>query len=203
MTPFEILAAPLTVWLAPVGTAFPLVTAAPGAGWVRIGTNGDANYDEDGVTVSHVKKDELVRAAGRNGPMKAFTVEEDLMISLKLMDVSVEQYATALNKLGTAVQTTAAGVGTAGTKRIGLSQGSDPTVYALLARGVGVSPYADGMNMQYEVPRVFQSGNAKPVFRKGKPALLELEFTALEDLAAATPAERFGRMVAQHQAPLP
>lgn len=203
MNPFEILAAPLTVWLAPVGTAFPLVNAAPAAAWIRIGTNGDANYDEEGVTVSHTKKDELARVAGRNGPIKAFTTEEDLMISLKLMDVSLEQYATALNRLATGVTTTAAGVGTPGTRRMGLSQGSDPMVYALLARGVGVSPYADGMNMQYEVPRVFQSGNPKPVFRKGKPATLELEFTALEDLNAANASERFGRLVAQHQAPLP
>lgn len=199
MTPFEILAGPYTLWLAPVGTAFPIVTAAPAVAWVRVGTSGDVNYDEDGVTVSHVMKQELARGAGRTGPLKAWTVEEDLMISLKLMDVSIEAYSIALNKAGPT--TVAAGVSIPGTKRIGLSQGADPITYALLARGL--SPYGDAFVAQYEVPRVFQSANQKPVFKKGKPATLELEFTALEDIAAASAAERFGRLVAQHQAPLP
>ena len=199
MTPFEILAGTYTLYLAPVGTAYPIVTAAPAVAWVRIGTNGDVNYDEDGVVVSHVVKQDLARSAGRLGPIKAWNTEEDLMISLKLMDVTLEAYAIALNKA--AVTTTAAGVGTPGTKRIGLSQGADPITYALLARGL--SPYGDAFVAQYEVPRVFQSANQKPVYKKGKPATLELEFTALEDLAAASAAERFGRLVDQHQAPLP
>lgn len=198
MSPFEILAGPYTLWLAPVGTAFPLVNAAPAAAWVRVGTNGDVNYDEDGVTVSHVAKRENVRSAGRTGPIKAYTTEEDLMIMLKLMDVSVEAYAIALNKA--APTTTAAAVNAPGTRRIGLSVGADPIVYALLARGL--SPYGDNFAAQYEVPRVYQSANQKPVYKKGKPAILELEFTALEDIGAASPAERFGRLVAQHQAPL-
>lgn len=199
MTPYEILAGPYTLWLAPVGTAFPILTAAPAGTWVKIGTNGDANYDEDGVTVSHAMKQEVARPAGRTGPVKAWTTEEDLMISLKLWDVSLEQYATALNKA--AVTTTAAGVATPGTKKIGISQGAEITLYALLARGL--SPYGDGFVAQYEVPRCYQSANAKPVFKKGKPATLDLEFTALEDLTAVSAAERFGRLIAQHQAPLP
>jgi hypothetical protein len=198
MTPFEILAGPYTLWLAPVGTVFPLITAVPAVAWVKIGTNGDVNYDDDGITVSHVAKQEVARPAGRTGQVKAWTTEEDLMLSLKLWDVSLEQYATALNKA--TVTTVAAGVSVAGTKKIGLNQGAEVTAYALLARGL--SPYGDGFSMQYEVPRCFQSANAKPVFKKGKPATLDLEFTALEDLAAASAAERFGRLVAQHQAAL-
>ena len=199
MTPYEILAGPYTLWLAPVGTAFPILTAVPAVAWVKIGTNGDANYDDEGVTVSHVLKQEVARPAGRTGPVKAWTTEEDLMISLKLWDVSVEQYATALNKA--AITTVAAGVGTPGTKKVGLSQGAEITQYALLARGL--SPYGDNYVAQYEVPRCFQSANAKPVYKKGKPATLDLEFTALEDLGAASAAERFGRLISQHQAALP
>ena len=193
-----IIAGPYTLWLAPVGTAIPQVNVAPPIAWVRVGTGGDVNYDEDGVTVSHVAKKELVRSAGRTGAVKAFITEEDLMISLKLMDISLEQYATALNKL--APTTVAAGVGTPGTKRIGLSQGAVPTEYAMLCRGA--SPYGANFTAQYEVPRCFQSGDAKPVFKKGKPATLELEFMALEDLSVASPLERFGRLISQHQAPI-
>ena len=199
MTPFEILAGPLTLYLAPVGTAFPLINVVPAAAWVRVGTNGDANYDDDGIVVSHVQKTETARPAGLTAPVKAWRTEEDLMIMVKLWDLTLEQYRTALN--AAAVTTVAAAASVAGIKRIGLSQGQEVTTYALLARGLS-SPYGDGFNLQYEVPRCFASANQKPVFKKGKPAGLELEFTALADLSAASPSERFGRLVAQHQAPL-
>jgi hypothetical protein len=199
MTPYEILAGPLTLYAAPVGTAFPLVSAVPPGAWVKIGTNGDYNYEDDGVVVSHVQKIETARTAGATGPVKAWRTEEDLMISLKLMDISVEQYSIAMN--AATVTTTAAGVGTPGTKKIGLSRGQNVVTYALLARGF-LSAYGDNLAAQYEVPRAYQSANPKPVFKKGAGALLELEFAALEDLSAATAAERFGRLVHQHQVPL-
>ncbi len=193
MQPFEIIGAPFTIWLAPVGTAFPLVTAAPGAGWTKLGTSGDRNYSDEGVQVMHDQTISNVSVAGATGPVKAFRTAEQLMISATLLDMTLEQLA---NVLGT-VTTTAAGAGTAGTKKVGLSRGTDVALFALLARGP--SPYADGMTAQYEVPRCYQSGNPRPQFTKGNPAQLALEFTALEDPAAATPEERFGRLIAQHQ----
>jgi len=72
---------------------------------------------------------------------------------------------------------------------------------ALLVRG-NVSGYGDGFKSQYEIPVCFQSGSPEPVYTKGEPAGLALEFTALEDPAAATPDMRFGRLVMQHQAAL-
>jgi hypothetical protein len=195
MTPFEIIGSPLSLWLAPLGTAFPLIDVAPAIAWKLIGTNGTANQDDQGVVVSLNQKVEVARPAGRTGPVKAWISEEDCMISIGLWDLSLEQLQYAL--AGVAPTTVAAGTGTAGYKKTGLTRGVEVTQYALLARGV--SPYADNMNAQFEVPRVYQSGSPKPKFGKGKPAGLDLEFTALEDLAAATPAERFGRLVAQHQ----
>ncbi len=120
------------------------------------------------------------------------------MIALVLWDLTLEQYQFALN--GIEPVATAAGAGTAGFKKVGLSRGVEITEYAALLRGT--SPYADGMNAQYEVPRCYNSGSPKTIFAKGKPAGLELEFNALENLAAATEAERFGRLVAQHQLPI-
>lgn len=199
MTPYEIVAAPLTLWLAPIGTAFPLLTVAPAVAWVKVGTNGDLNYDEDGVTIAHSQTNESARPAGATGPIKAWRTEEDLMIRLTLWDITLEQYAAALN--GNAIATVAAGAGTPGKKTIGLSQGSEIKTYALLARGL--SPYGDGYAAQYEVPRCYQSASPEPAFKKGDPAGLELEFTALVDAGAANPLERFGRLVMQHQAPLP
>lgn len=200
MTPYEIIGAPLTVWLAPLDTDFPAINAAPSEDWTRLGTNGDRNYEAGGVTVMHSKTFNKVRTAGASGPIKAFLDEEDLMFRLTLLDITLEQYAKALND--NAVTTTAAGSGTAGFKKIGLSENVGVTAeFALLVRGL--SPYDEAMTMQYEVPRCYSSGSAEPVFRKGQPAGLALEFTALEDLSEGVAAtERFGRILAQHQAPL-
>lgn len=199
MEPFEIVATPLTAWLAPVGETFPLIDADPAGNWTKVGTNGDRNYDEDGVTVAHSQATSVFRGAGAVGPQKAFRTEEDLMIRVPLIDISLEQYARVLN--ANTLSTTAAGTGTAGFKSIGLSQGKDITLYALLVRGV--SPDDAALALQYELPRVFQSGNPEPNFRKGEPAGLDLEFTALEDLSASSEDQRFGRLISQHQAPLP
>lgn len=199
MTPYDIIAGPLTLYLAPVGTAFPLITAAPGAGWTKVGTSGDRNYSDDGVSVQHNQSIEQARPAGAVGPVKAWRTEEDLMIMLTMWDMTLEQFTTALS--GVAPTTVAAGAGTAGTKRLGLSAGKAVTTYALLARGP--SAYGDDFAAQYEVPTCYQSASPKILYAKGKPAGVELEFTALEHATAATEAERFGRLVMQHQAPLP
>ncbi len=196
MKPFEIIGAPLTLWLAPEGTAFPLLGAVPAVAWVKVGTSGVSSYSEEGVKVKHTQKIETARPAGSTAPVKAWRTEEDLMIALTLWDLTLEQYATALNKAS--VATTAAGPGTPGRKTVGLTQGIEVTSYALLARGT--SPYGDSWEAQYEVPRCYQAASPEIAYAKGKPAGLELEFAALADLTAATPAERFGRLVAQHQA---
>lgn len=195
MTPFEIIGAPLTIWVAPVATAFPLIGAAPAVAWVRLGTNGDRNYEAGGVTVSHSKSYSKVRTAGASGPVKAFLDEEDLMFGVTLLDLTLEQYQFALN--GNAITTVAPATGVPGTKRIGLSEDVGVTrEFALLARGP--SPYNEVLSMQYEIPRCYQSGAPTPVFRKGQPAGLSLQFEALENLAAANAQERFGILRAAH-----
>jgi hypothetical protein len=200
MTPYEIIGAPLTVWIAPVGTAMPTLDAAPASPWIKLGTNGDRNYDEGGVTVTHSKSYNKVRPAGASGPVKAFLNEEDLMFGVNLMDLTLEQYQFALNN--NQIATVAAGVGSPGTKKIGLSEDVGRTAeFALLARGL--SPYNDALAMQYCVPRCFQSGAPAPQFRKGEPAILALQFEALEDLSAGNAQERFGYIIAGSAAALP
>src|SRR5687768_4200929 len=141
MKPFEIIAAPFTLWLAPVSTAFPVITAEPAEAWKKVGTSGDRNYSEDGVTVAHSQAFSQARPAGATGPVKAFRTEEDLLVSLTLWDLTLEQYANSLN--GNTVATTAAGVGSAGFKALKLYQGTDVEVMALLIRGTS-SAYGDG-----------------------------------------------------------
>jgi hypothetical protein len=126
-------------------------------------------------------------------------MDEDFSLSLVLWDMSLEQYSYAMN--GNAVATTAAGAGTAGFKTLGLYRGSQVNEFALLLRGI--SAYDPAMTAQFEVPRAVDAGNPEPVFTKGKPAGLQLSFMAMEDLDAATEADRFGVLRMQHQAPLP
>jgi hypothetical protein len=196
MKPYEIIGAPLTLWVGPVGTAFPAIGAAPGVGWTKVGTNGDHSYEVGGVTTTHRKTYDKVRTAGASGPVKAFLSEEDLMFGVTMLDLTLEQYQLALN--GNTVTTVAPGAGTPGTKKIGLSEDVGRTrEYALLVRGL--SPYDEALAMQYCVPRCFQSGAPAPVFRKGGTgAGLALQFEALEDLAAANAQERFGYILAAH-----
>lgn len=189
--PREIVVGPLKVYVAVTGTAFPLVDAAPAVAWKLLGKSGEGNYSEDGITLTHEQTFQQFRTLGSTGPLKASRTEENLMLAFQLQDLSLEQYARALNDV-----TVTLTAGPPSRRSIPLRQGFDVAVFALLARGAGLSPYGN-FPVQLEVPRVYQSANPAPVFSKGGVAALELTFTALEDTTAATPGERFGRWVMQ------
>lgn len=197
MEPFHLIAAPFTAWWAPVDEAFPDVSEAPAGNWKKIGTSGDSDYNEEGVTVSHQQTVEVFRGLGGTGPRKAFRTEEGLLISFQLHDLTLAQYALALNN--NTVDTTAAAVGVAGTKDVDLYRGLDVQQMALLLRG-DVSPEGAGFKMQYQIPVCFVSSSPEPVYTKGSPAGLALEFTALEDPDAAAASDRFGKLVVQDAA---
>lgn len=192
MRPYSIIGAPFAVYVAPVETAFPALGAAPGVGWTLLGENGTRSQDEDGVTITHGQSVNDIRAAGSVGPIKALRAEESLQIAFNLMDLTLEAYSYVLN--GATITDVPAGVGTVGTRAIGLSRGFDVAEFALLVRGV--SPYDEALTMQYEVPRVYEAAEAAPQFTKGQAAILACQFNALEDLDAATEATRFGRLIA-------
>lgn len=197
--PFEVVAQPFTLWVAAVGTAFPPIDEAPGGGWTKVGSSGDLNYTEDGVTVTHNQSVEQWRALGSTGPRKAFRTEEELHVSLVVADLTLEQYSLAMNY--NTVTTEAPGAGAAGYKVLGLSRGLEVPQRALLVRGASASPYGDGWGAQYEIPVAVQIGEPEVVFTKGEPAGLALEFSAIEDPDAAVETERFGRLVAQNAEP--
>lgn len=199
MSPWEIVMSPYDVYIAPEGEAMPVVDSTPAGNWALLGTNGKSNYSEDGVTVTHGQTINAHRTLGSLGPVKSARTEEELMVGLVLEDVSMEQYAKVLNDV--AVTDTPAASGVAGIREITMRQGEQPAVFALLVKGQG--PYGEGWPMQFYIPRCFQNGSPAPVFTKGEAAGLEVEFMALEDLTAATEAERFGKIVAQDADPLP
>lgn len=186
--PHEIVAAPLTVYVAALGTAFPDVDEAPVAAWLKLGTSGDKNYSEDGVTVTHEQTIEVFRPAGGTAARKAFRTEEGLLIEFTLVDISAAQYAKVLNNA--TVTQTAAGAGTPGTDKFDLLQGLDVAAFALLARGK--SPADNALSAQYQVPKVYQAASPAPAYVKGTPAGLAIQFAALDDSVDA-----FGELVIQ------
>lgn len=192
-SPYEIIAAALTVYFAPTGTAFPAVDEEPSASWTKVGTSGPLNYSDEGVTVEHSQSIELWRALGDSGARKAFRTEEDQKFRLTLVDLTLEQYKLALNN--NTITTTAASSGVPGTKKIGLSRGQTLHTVALLVRGP--SPYMEDGVAQWEVPITVQTGSPEVVFVRDEPAGLELEWTTLVDPNAASADEYFGRFVAQ------
>lgn len=191
----EIIAAPLTIWLAPVGTAFPLPNAAPGAGWVLLGTNGARNLGTGGVKVSH-RKDiaSALPPAGQTASPVVMIESEDLRVSFELIDLTLEQYAFVM--AGNALAFTPRLPGVPGTTEIGLSIGSrNLPEFALLARGP--SAYVEGLIAQYQLARAVEVGSPQITYQRGQPSGLALEFKALPDPAATSEATRFGRLVAQ------
>jgi hypothetical protein len=195
--PYEIIAAPFTVWWGEIGVDFPLIDATPDTNdWNLVGSSGDLNYEDGaGVTVGHNQSITKWRALGDCGVRKAFRTEEDQTVKLTLVDMTLEQYAHALNM--NTVDTVPAG-GEAGYKKIGLSRGFSIKTVQLLVRGP--SPEMPDGVAQYEIPRCMQTGSPEVVYKKGTPAGLALEWTALVDADAQDESERFGRLLIQTDA---
>lgn len=196
--PYEVIAAPYQVYWAVTGSAFPKIEDTPSSPWALLGTSGNLNYTEAGITVAHTEEIVEWRSLGDTGTRKVFRTSESLKIRLVLADVTLEQYRHALN-LNSVTDVPPAT--DAGYRWIGLSKGPFVSQVALIVRGP--SAYGDAMFSQYQIPFCFQTGNPEITFaNSGEPAGLALEWTATIDPDAPTTAERFGRLVMQDAAAL-
>lgn len=175
MTALVVINGPVELWWAPVATAFPVVSAAPAAEWNLIGTSGDSNYTDDGVTINTSQTVEDFIPLGETFPIKSFRTEEEVTISVRIADLSLAQFRVALN-LNTV--TTNAGID----DEVSLERGVDVSTMALLCRGTGKSPEFAGGNLQFELYMVRESGSQELGFVKGEPVGVQLEFRALKDL---------------------
>jgi hypothetical protein len=191
VAPYEILTGVGELYLAPAGTAFPDVNATPGASWIDLGNT------QDGVTVTADQDITEIRVDQETGPVKATRAEENLVIGTKLAAATLENLAYVL---GNSVIDTPPGVGTIGTREVGMYRGQVVKTYALLFRGV--SAYGD-YPAQYEVPLGYFGGASESEYTKDGNAGIPVEFHALVDPNAATDAEKFGVLVMQDAAALP
>jgi hypothetical protein len=180
--PFAVIVGPAEIWVAPVDTAFPIVDDVPAVAWLSLGKT------DGGITVTHGQTQVKIRVDQVTGPLKIVRTEEDLTIAFSLAELTLETYGRVLNNAGVT-----ADAGPPATKHIGLYQNVDVSQWALLIRGG--SPYTD-KSMQYEIPRVAQSGTPSVKFSRDDKATLSVEFVALYD--ESQPAgEEFGRVLAQ------
>ena len=181
--PEEILAYPLQVYTAIVGTAFPNVDAAPAVAWTLLGNAGDNNYDDTGVVMSHAETTFDFTPAGSTMPTKRFRTGENLLTKLNLVDLSAAGYAMAMNNA--AITTVAAGVGIAGTETFDLFRGTSVAEYAVLMRCP--SPADNNLTMQYQIPKAFISVNGDVTFNKGVVASLPIEIQMIRHTSADDP----------------
>lgn len=174
MQPFEVVCSPYTVYAAAPGTSFPALDAAPSTAWTTLGTSGNLNYADTGVTVTHTQTVQTFTPAGATTVRKAWRVEEGLTVGFELADLSPSQYALILDNV--AVTTTAATTANPGDQHFEVYRGVQVNQYALLVRGI--SPINEAYTAQYEVASAFQMGNPAPRYSKQGPALLVIEFHA-------------------------
>lgn len=187
-TAYAILVGVGQLYIAPVGTAFPAVNATPGASWVAVGDT------RDGVKINFSQSVNKIRHDQRTGPVKATRSEEDVTLETALPEATLENLARVL---GVAVTTVEAGVGTIGTKTIGMYRGQTVDEYAILFRGT--SAYGS-FPAQYQLARGFFDGDAELEHTNEDEVKIPVSFVALEDLNESTEEYRFGRLVHQHEA---
>lgn len=198
--PYEIIASPAVLYIAPALTTRPDISEhpllAPSAPWTLIGTDGELNYKETGVRIALPQEVNKWKALGDTGSRKAFRLSEDITIAVDVADLTLEQWAHALN--GNTVTDTPAGAA-AGHRRIGLSRGPGVNAFAILVRFP--SPYGADLWAQLWVPRAINEGSTELTFEKSDPAGLTLEFSAMVHEDAASEQERFGILEAQDAPP--
>jgi hypothetical protein len=188
--PASILVGVGKLYLAPYGTAAPVITAVPSTSWTYLGET------DGGVKISYAQKIDEHHTDQRTGIVKETRSEEHVMVETSLVQATLENLAKLM---GASVTPTAAGTGTAGTLEVTFNQGVPVTEYAILFRGV--SAYGANWPSQYYIPRGAFAGNVEAEFNKVKKVLYKLQFKAMEDLNAAI-GQQFGKVTHQNAAAL-
>ena len=204
MNPQRIMAYPYTAYIAPQGTRFPPLSASEttletatfsnelpalsgsaAITWTKLGTSGNKDYSEAGVTVTHTQTIATFQGAGSTWVRKAWRSDEGMQIAFDLADISPAQYAKIMDEAVLNNQSEGLSGTTANEEWFSVSRGLQVKGQAMFLRGI--SSRTEGKASQYEIPYCYQAANPAPKFAiKGGPALLSLQFMAIEGEASTT-----------------
>lgn len=182
MEPFDqLIGEALDVYLAPVGTTMPGVTATPASPWTLLGsTDGGQSISHNGA-LTYFSDDD------HQSKVKATRPEEDVIVKFTVVGLTLENYRKILAAVS---DVTTAGT----TKLMPLKRGATPVEYAMVLRGNASSPYG-AYKAQYQLYRGVFDGEYEVKYNKTDRAALEVEFHVLEDDDQAE-IDKMGKMVA-------
>ena len=176
MRPYEVVCAPYAAWIAPLGTPFPDLLSTPNTTWSPLGTSGSLNYSDNGVTVTHGQTMGTFIPAGGTTVRKAWRTQETFTLAFEIADLSPAQYSQVLD--GAVLTTSTATTALAGDQHMEVMRGVQVKQFGLLVKGI--SPVNEAYAAQYEVGSCYQSANPAPRYSKQGPALLAVQFDAME-----------------------
>ena len=186
VSPFEIIAGPASVWVAPVGSTFPALNALASAivsPWISLGKT------DGGVKVKVSQSVQRLRVDQLTGPVKAIRTEEDLSVSFALAELTIEILAAALSNATNAMTTTTGASGVIANKMLKLYRGPVVDRWAMLVRGP--SPYMDGY-AQWEIPIITNQSEFEIGYSREDKATVATEWFALEDSSVQDEGSKFG-----------
>lgn len=158
--PNEIIVGPAEVYVAPVGTSFPAVNAAPSAPWMLVGAAGSKNYAESGVILRRPVTVNQIRMLGSTAPRKQVVSETSFEVEFNVADLSPEMMMLGYGGLPQDIAVAGA------QQKIVLPTSPVPNSFAVLVRVEGQSPLLDGGNCQWEIYNAIQAGNGQGTFTK-------------------------------------
>jgi len=185
--PYSVLVGVGSLYVAPVGSTFPDVDATPTDPWNSMGQT------DGGITVTLEQTLDQHRSDQNTGPVKVTRSEENMVIEANLLEATLENLARVLTE---EVADTPPGAGTIGTRALNLYRGFGVKTMALLFRGEYQSPYGN-WPAQWEVPYGYFDGAVEIGYSKTDHIVFLARFVALVDPNAASPAERFGKLIVQ------
>ena len=182
MAELEIIAGPMKIYAAPAVEAMTAVGSSPAGNWVLLGTSGDLNYTEEGVTIRNEQETEMWRSLGSPYPRKSFRPSADTFVDVVVADMSLVHLRLAWNNN---TVTSASGF-----DHISMDAGLAPTEHSLLIRGTGNSPLIASGNMQIEIEKCVEVGSRELVFVKGEPVAVAFSFQVILNEGGSFPTGR-------------
>lgn len=164
----EIVVEDLEVYLAPLSTAFPALTAEPTGEWKKAGKKGILSHSESGCTLTISKTVQHFTSAGSAAPLKSWVTDRSFEAAFELADLSLETIALLCDNVS---------VEGATVKKVQLPSGFTNHEYAAILRGT--SPQTEGKKMQWNIPSCYNGANMAPKFApKGGPSMLSVQLIA-------------------------